>query len=208
MVDLAEKALKEIVYDHFPKKEDGSDKLFRVMVKKLLPKLRNTPASANAKYHGAWCGGLLVHTVAVIQAGLNVADTFREDIEKDDEGALAMFKKCVVVACFLHDIGKVGNLAHPYYLEQDNDWRADNLGEMFVINRDTNLLPYLPVPVRSLWIAQQFDISLTEEEVQAIVASDGPQTAHGKQVVSTFLEEPLTMVVHFADVWVSQVRGI
>lgn len=207
MVDLAEKTLKGIVNEHFPKDDEGH-KPFRLMVKKLLPKLRNSPASANTKYHGAWCGGLLVHTTAVIVAGLNVAETFHEDIEKDDDGALAMFKKSIVKACFLHDLGKLGNLAHPYYLEQDNDWRAANLGELFVINRDTSQLPYLPVPVRALWIAQQFSIELTEEEYQAVIASDGPQTAHGKQVVSTFLEEPLTMVVHFADVWVSQVRGI
>lgn len=205
MVERAEAGLKEIINEHFPKDDDGN-KPFRLMVKKLLPKLRDCPASPNTKYHGAWCGGLLAHTYQVISVGLGVAELFKRDIDDGDDPG--MFKKSVVKACFLHDLGKIGNLAHPYYLEQENDWRAANLGEVFVLNRDTDQLPYLPIPIRGLWIAQQFGVELTEEEYQAVIASDGPQTPHGKQVVSTFLEDPLTMVVHFADIWVSQVRGI
>ncbi len=204
-VTNSEKKLLDLVNEHFPKGEDDY-KPFRVMVKKLLPLLRDCPASASAKYHGAWCGGLLAHTVEVIKTALQVSDTVGPDILDADNRV--DFLRSVVKCAYLHDIGKLGNVEHSYYLPQDNEWRANNLGEMFTINRDTDQLVYLPVPVRGLWLAQKFGVYVSEAEMQAVVASDGPQTPHGKQVVSTFLENPITMIIHFADVWVSQVRGI
>ena len=116
-------------------------------------------------------------------------------------------KASIVKAAFLHDLGKVGDGTEPYYLPQDNDWRRENLGEMFTINWEMTKRHYLPVPVRSLWFAQQYGVPLTQEEYQAVIASDGPETVMGK-AVSAIRETPLAMIVHFADKWVSLARGV
>jgi len=204
LVQEAEDELRATV-----KRECAGDpnKPFRAMVVQLLPTLRTCPASTRVEYHGAYTGGLLVHTNQVIQTALRVVDSI---------GGIRVFdpmvndvhvdRASVVRCCFLHDLGKIGDITERYYLEQDNEWRRDNLGETYQINR-TLYQRYLPVPVRSLWLAQHFGVELTQEEYQAIVASDGPQTAMGA-TISTVRETPLTMLVHFADKWTALARGI
>ena len=59
-------------------------------------------------------------------------------------------------------------------------------------------LTYLSVPVRSIYLALQH-ISLTEEEVQAIVYHDG-QYVEDNQYCAT-REEPLTLLLQFSDSW-------
>jgi len=205
LVATSEQWLKATVNEYFPK-EGEEHKTFRLMVKNLLAPLKATPASPSTKWHGAWAGGLLVHTVEVIKTAMKLADMLLPEIPDPDSTGRSEFMRSVIKTGFLHDIGKLGDGEHPYYLEQDNEWRKENLGEMFVINRDLRELTYMPIPVRGLWMAQRFGVYLTPEETQAIVSSDGPQTELGK-IVATFLETPLTMVIHFADKWVSQVRG-
>jgi hypothetical protein len=202
MIEKATTDLKAVMLELFA---DEEHKPFRLMVKTLLPQLRDSPASSTVRYHGAWAGGLLVHTVSVMQVALTMAETFGPEFlnlaQRND------FRRSIAKATFLHDIGKIGDGDKPYYLPQDNEWRKDKLGERYMINRDLDELTYLPVPIRGTWLAQKFSVYLSPEEVQAVVASDGPQTEMGR-VVSTFLETPLTMLVHFADKWVSQVRRV
>lgn len=204
LVEQADKDLRAIVNEWFPK-DEAEHKPFRSMVGKLLPQMRDTPASGTTRYHSAWTGGLLVHTVNVIQFAVGMTERLVEEPAIRDGVA---FTRSVIKCCYLHDLGKLGDGENPYYLPQENEWRKNNLGEMFTLNRDQDELTFLPVPVRSLYLAQKFGVSLTPDEIQAIIASDGPGTAHGKQVVSTFLELPLTMVVHFADKWVSMIRAV
>lgn len=207
LVEYGKQSIKKMINDFFPK-DDEENKTFRLAVKKLLPMMCNNPASPSTKWHGAWPGGLLAHTVEVMELGLQLGEVLFPDLGGAWAGRRVEWQRSILKVCFFHDIGKVGDLEEPYYLEQENEWRRNNLGEMFEINRDQDKLTYLPIPVRGLWIAQQLDVKLTPEETQAIIASDGPSTAHGRDVVVTFLEDPLTAVVHFTDKWVSQVRGV
>jgi hypothetical protein len=203
MVAAAETVLRAAVNNYFPK--DVEDyRPFRSMVKTLLPLMKSTPASGIVKYHSAFAGGLLVHTAAVLDTALSVATLLQQDAAESPEAQAALLRS-VVKAVFLHDIGKIGDGDHPYYLPQDNEWRRNTLGETYTINRDLKELAYLPVPMRGTWLAQKFGVFLTPEETQAILASDGPDSSLAR-VVSAFFETPLTMLVHFADKWVSQVR--
>jgi len=207
MVEEAEKGLREVVNEFFSKDED-QHKPFRRMVKVLLPVLQSTPASGSTKYHGAWPGGLLAHTWAVIEGGLAIEQTLRSFRPGVDPNNTLALTRSIIKAGFLHDLGKIGDGRNPYYIDQDNEWRRDKLGEVYTIERDLNVMPYLPVPQRAVWLASQHGVNLTQEEVQAIIASDGPGTPQGKQIIMTFLETPLTMIIHFADKWASQARGI
>jgi len=204
LVEQADHRLRTFVNGHFPKEQDDH-KAFRNMVKTLLPLMRQTPASGTVKYHSAWAGGLLVHTVEVIEMGIQVADTVGPGVIKHEK--MDDFMRSVVKCCYLHDIGKVGDGETPYYLPQDNDWRRTNLGETYTINRDLDAMAFLPIPLRGLWLAQKFNVFLTQDEMQAVTASDGPGSELGK-AINTFFETPLTMVVHFADKWVSLVRKV
>lgn len=204
MLAQSEHYVKNVINRNFPKGEGHT--AFRRLVKETLPKMRNTPASAKVDYHSAWTGGLLVHTAEVIKTALGVFDLLGPDLysteHRDD------LCRSIIKCGYLHDLGKLGNLDYPYYEIQENEWRKENLGETFTINRDTSQLPYLPVPVRAVWIAQSYGVNLSEIETQAIVASDGQHTPLGKAVIASLLQHPLTMLIHFADLWSSQARGI
>ncbi len=205
LVQTADQELREVVKTECP----GPDhKAFRMMVKQLLPILRDTPASGKTDYHGAYTGGLLVHTTEVIKTALRVAESSGgvriSDAMLND---VDVPRGSIVKAAFFHDLGKIGDGQDPYYLPQDNEWRRENLGEIFTINWEMNNRQYLPVPVRSLWFAQHHGVPLTQAEYQAIFASDGPDTPMGR-AVSAIRETPLSMIVHFADKWVSIARGV
>lgn len=72
-------------------------------------------------------------------------------------------KSCVIVG-LLHDLGKVGIPKKPKYIK--------NLQKNYPPYKFNNDLIYLSVPVRSLYLIGD-KISLTEEEVQAIIYHDG-----------------------------------
>jgi len=182
--------------------EGPEHKPFRLMVKRLLPLMAETPASPSEKWHDCFPGGLLVHNDLVIHTALSLVDTLWPSIvQKDGFAAEHDFRRSVVKVGFLHDLGKIGNGETPYYVEQDNEWRRDKLGEYYHINFD-NLI-YLPVPQRALWLAANSGVLLTEQEYQAVIASDGPGTELGR-IVRTVAEAPLTSMMHFADLWASQ----
>lgn len=214
LVEVAAKKLKGAINEFFPKSAE-EHKPFRLMVKKLLPVMRDTPASGRVEYHSPWAGGLLVHTVKVMELSRQLADQLGPDIkwkpsgEDNDSNAIRnAFMRSILKVGFLHDIGKIGNGDKPYYYLQESDWHKEKLGELYTVNRDSSELPYLPVPIRGIWLAHKYGVFLTEDETQAIIASDGPHTVLGKQVIATLLENPITMILHFADKWVSQVQGV
>jgi len=202
MIEKATTDLKAVMLELFTEEEHRP---FRLMVKQVLPLMRDAPASGTVRYHGAWAGGLLIHTVEVMKMALTLAETLGPEFLKIEQRN--DFRRSVAKAAFLHDIGKIGDGEKPYYIPQDNEWRKTNLGERYTINRDLDELTYLPIPLRGTWMAQKFGVYLSPEETQAIVSSDGPQTEMGR-VVSTFLETPLTILIHVSDKWVSQVRRV
>ena len=127
-----------------------------------------------------------------------------EDMALSEEERPEFFAS-VVRAAFLHDLGKIGNEDILYYKEQLSDWHRKR-GMVFEIDYESDLT-YLPVPIRSLWWAQKFGVYLSEEEVQAILCHDGPDSKGGN-LVSALNEGPLTMILHFADKWVGIDRAI
>ena len=52
--------------------EGPEHKPLRLMVKRLLPIMAETPASPSEKWHDAYPGGLLVHTSLVVETGFSI----------------------------------------------------------------------------------------------------------------------------------------
>lgn len=148
------------------------------------------PGSSRVNYHDAWPGGLVDHSLKVLQhltllCKLNKVDVTRESL--------------IIVGLF-HDIGKVGDLNNDYYLPQDNAWRRDNLGEMYTHNYS---MQKMSVTDRSLWLMQHFKIDLDIEEWLAIKLNDGMYVQENKEYA---MHEPtLALLLHQADRWVCQV---
>jgi len=124
-------------------------------------------ASSKLEYHSCEVGGLLKHTVNVIETmiALNLP------VYKCD------FESVVVVGLF-HDLGKIGSVTDittgdgvPFYIEEESDWHREKLGQMYKYNRE--LKDYLTHSLRSLRILTQFNFPLKDDEFVAILAHDG-----------------------------------
>lgn len=104
-----------------------------------------------------------------------------------------------MIVALLHDLGKAGMPGNPQNLINEPTERQKQYGyPASTPYRFNNDLIYLSVPVRSVYLALQY-ISLTEEEVQAIVYHDGQYVEDNASVATH--EEPLTLLLQYADSW-------
>lgn len=70
----------------------------------------------------------------------------------------------------LHDLGKVGDLEQPHFLDQDSDWHREKLGQLYKYNES---MPKMGYSHRALWLLQHFGVSLTRDEWEAIYIGGG-----------------------------------
>ena len=107
-------------------------------------------------------------------------------------------ESCEIVA-LIHDLGKVGMPGNPQYIKNEPTARQKQYGYGASVPYSfNNNLTYLSVPVRSLYLALPY-ISLSEEEVQAIIYHDGQYVDDNKSVATK--ECPLLLLLQFADTW-------
>ena len=144
---------------------------------------------ASTKYHLCTEGGLLEHSVNVAESMLKIRGVLAPSISEES---------CVIVS-LIHDLGKVGMPGNPQYLVNETTENQHKSGHkpepQYRFNKD---LTYLSVPVRSLYLASKH-IELTEQEVQAIVYHDGQYVDDNRSVATH--EEPLTLLLQYADSW-------
>ena len=146
-------------------------------------------APASTKFHLCREGGLLEHSVNVVETLLKIKNTLAPEISDES---------CVIVG-LLHDLGKVGMPSKPQYIKNEPTPKQKQCG--YPANPpykfNTNLI-YLSVPVRSLYLIGD-KILLSEEEVQAIIYHDGQYVDDNKSVATR--EEKLTLLLQYADSW-------
>lgn len=170
------------------KTEDRSAAVLH-MVDTLADKLATCPASGRKDFHLAIPGGLVDHSLRVLNTAVKLTKSFGWNIPKDS----------LVISCLFHDIGKVGTYNEKgeffdYYVPQTSDWHRDKLGEYFVIS---DKIPFMTTRQRSLFLMQHFGIKLSHEEYLAILLNDGYVLDENKQYC---LKEPLLAhVVMTAD---------
>lgn len=146
-------------------------------------------APASTRYHLCKDGGLLEHSVNVAETMIKIKAAIAPEIADES---------CVIVA-LLHDLGKVGMPGNPQYLINEPTEKQKKYGYTpDYPYRFNSGLTYLSVPVRSIYLALQY-ISLTEEEVQAIVYHDGQYVEDNRSCATN--EEPLTLLLQYADSW-------
>lgn len=115
----------------------------------------------------------------------------------------------VIIAAGLHDLGKCGRYGSPYYVEnmiQDGRPTKKNPEQKykrseakpFKVSSD---LCHIDHPLRSVELAARY-IDLTEEEEHAIFYHDGAYGSLAYDLKGH--EEPLQIIVHFADFWAAQ----
>ena len=123
------------------------------------------PASGKEQYHYAHVGGYVEHVLHVIDCALKITNLWSA------EGATINFTtEEVIFAAMHHDLGKVGDMDHDYYVPQESEWHRKNRGEIFTHNPE---LQYMTVTDRACWILGHFEIPMTEWEYIGLRLTDG-----------------------------------
>lgn len=145
-------------------------------------------APASSTHHLAKSGGLLEHSLNVWE----VASTLymANQVEKSD----------LVVACLLHDIGKIGYFGQQMYLPNILKNGEKSTAKPYEVNK-TIVLEHQDL---SLMIASRF-IDLSQDAAIAIKFHNGLYTKDGYSISGK--ETKLQMILHFADMWASRTEG-
>lgn len=148
------------------------------------------PGSAKVEYHNAFPGGLVEHSLRVLDFAMQWITLNKKVLATKPKRA------SLTIACLFHDFGKVGDHEVDYYipLTRDNEWKREKYGQQFEYNQS---IPYMTVPQRGLWLLQHFGVRLTHDEYLAILLNDGQYCQENKPYA---MKEPdLAIIVHQAD---------
>ena len=168
----------------------------KAMLEKIGDEMAIAPAAGKSWFHGAYPGGYLVHVIGVVKSAIKLTK-FYEDMG----GKVDYTMEEIVFAALFHDLGKLGNGELPNYIPQDNEWRRNNLQEIYVNNPE---LDFMLVPDRSLFVLQKFGIQVDQKEWLGIKLHDGVFDESNKAYFSankpdSRLKTNLVYVLHVAD---------
>lgn len=144
------------------------------------------PASANKDYFSAFPGGLAYHNLNVVKWIGKFANLLCPDVYS---------KETLLKVALLAEIGKVGDLEHDYYLATDQKWQRDR-GIFYEINKD---ISFMRIPQRSLFLANNFGVPLTQEEYLAILLFEGQNDETNSAY--KYREPKLSLILQYANQW-------
>jgi hypothetical protein len=88
----------------------------------------------------------------------------------------------------------------PLYLPNDNQWEREKRGVNYKYNPEVTTMG---LAVRSLYLVSKY-MPLSDAEAQAICYHDGQYVTENEVVAQE--EEPLTLLLHWADYWTAMVH--
>lgn len=182
---------------------ERKEKLLK-MYEDLADRMIDAPASGKEHYHYAMPGGYVLHVLHVINYANQIDKLWREN------GAHVNYKlEELLFAALHHDLGKVGDETEPYYIPNESDWHRNNQGLIYDFNKN---LEFMDVPLRSIYLLQQYGISMSKAEMLGIMLSDGLYDESNKVYLITFRKEnkPRTnipYIIHQADFMASQIEN-
>jgi len=197
VIFLDENKIKED-YDRFMSliEEDPRSENLKRMYEDLDQELAEAPAAAVQHHHNAFPGGYLDHVLRVYDISVEMTKTFHAF-----EGELNFTSQELQFATLHHDLGKLGELGEPYYVEQDSDWHRKTLGQNYKYN---NTIQYMSVTDRAHYMLQQYDIKITKNEWLGIHLSDGMYDESNKSYLKNNMypypmKTNIPYIVHVSD---------
>ena len=161
------------------------------------------PASGKEHYHYAHVGGYVEHVLHIIDYALQIKGKWEKI------GATINFTdEELIFAAMHHDLGKVGDLEHDYYIPNDSDWHRKNQGMLFKHNPK---IEYMTVTDRALWLLQHFGVSMTQNEFIGLRLTDGMYEEANKSYYVAYqperqLRSNIAYILHQADMLATHVE--
>jgi hypothetical protein len=204
MRNYSEKQLKEnydkfitFVKKAFASQPERLEKLLHMYSEEELGmELTVAPASGRLHFHSAYIGGYIDHVMNVCKNAIGQMTQF-----KNNGGTIDFEVEELLFAALHHDLGKLGDGNHPYYVPNPLDWHVKNQGAIFTQNGE---LHYMDVTHRAIWLLQKYGISFTQKEMLGIMLADGLYNEASKKYFISYSEEfslktELPYLIHWAD---------
>ena len=122
------------------------------MYKHFEDRMVVAPASGKEEYHYCYAGGYVNHVLHVVETALEISKTYEKV-----GGTKDWTDEELIFSAMHHDLGKVGDLEHDYYIPCESEWHRKNQGSIFVHNPK---LQFMSVTDRALFLLQHFDCLL------------------------------------------------
>jgi len=183
--------------------DDRKENLLK-MYKHFEERMMFAPASGREHFHNAMPGGYVEHVLHIIRFSLQLKEVWEKN------GANINFTdEELVFAAMHHDLGKVGDLEHDYYIPNKSDWHRINQGKIYSHNPE---LQYMKVPDRALWLLQHFNVRVTDKEYLGIKLTDGLFDEANKSYLMTYnpdfaLRSHMPYILHQADMMATYIEG-
>ncbi len=179
----------EEIYESLKHKVVERKKDFDAFIFMLETKTNWLTSPASTRFHLNEDKGLLKHSVGVAENLLKFRQFLAPQISEES---------CVIVGLF-HDVGKIGMPDKPLYIKNDNEWEEKNRNIKYKTNPK---IVQMSLASRSLYLVSKY-IPLSDAEAQAILYHDGQYIDDNKCIAHK--EEPLTLLVHWADYWTAHI---
>lgn len=150
-------------------------------------------AACSGGNHACYAGGLAEHSVNVMWQAEKIGAALLGEEEYE------RLHSSIIITALLHDLGKCGDFGKSLYVE--NILKSGKRSEPKPFKRNPDL-SNVPHAIRSIKLATLF-IDLTEEEEWAILCHDGLYDFMKYEMQGH--ETPLSMLIHWADMWASKV---
>ena len=167
----------------------------------MANRIATEPASGKVFFHSCFTGGYVHHVLNVIRLAEKVSNLW-----VDIGGEKTYTDEELFFVALNHDLGKIGDLEHSYYVQNSDDWKIKR-GWLY----DTNpYMDYMKVPHRSIFLLQHYGIQMTQREFIGILIHDGMFDEGNSSYISNFSPtyelDRFNYVIHFADMWATKLE--
>lgn len=168
--------------------------------KQFKDRILTMPASSKKAYHSCYEGGYIAHVINMVSIALEL-----DEVWKNFGVASTYSTEELVFAAVNHDLGKIGDAEHPYYLKNTSEWHIKNQGQIYTHNPE---LPLMPVPDRSIFLLQQAGIEISYNEFVSIKTHDGLYSDANKEYLMGYskLNTSLPYIIHQADITAARIE--
>jgi hypothetical protein len=168
-------------------------------------RLAMMPASSKVSYHSAYVGGFVQHTLNVYDAAMLLTKVWSKQGAKIDFSIEEL-----TFVCLTHDLGKMGDDQHEFYIEQTDKWRQEKLGEVYGFNPK---LSFMKDHDRTIFLLMQHGIEVSETEYLSIKLQAGLYDEGNKSYLISCspeykLHSNLPYIIHQADAMSARVESM
>jgi len=161
------------------------------------------PASGKEHFHYAHVGGYIEHVLHIIDYSKQLKSVW------ESNGATINFTdEELIFAAMHHDLGKVGDLEHDYYVPNESEWHRKNQGAIYTHNKE---LQHMTVTDRAIFLLGHFKVPMSENEYIGLRLTDGMYEEANKAYYIAYqperqLRSNIAYILHQADMMATHIE--